>query len=118
SWSVATGVAFEGEATQLGQLVANLLDNAFKYAPAGSRVRLELAPGPILTEEDDGPGVPAADRDRIFERFHRSADIRHYVPGSGLGLALARAIAERHELTIELAPSARGARFVVKGPGT
>ena len=114
TWSIAPGVVFDCEEAQLGQLVTNLLDNAFKYAPAGSRVKLTLAPGPVLVVEDDGPGVPAADRERIFERFHRGAQ-RHDVPGTGLGLALARAIAERHDLTIRLAPADKGACFVVEG---
>lgn len=118
SWSVAPGIVFEGEEAQLGQLVTNLLDNALKYAPAGSKVRLALAPGPVLTVEDDGPGVPETDREKIFERFHRSANVRRDAPGSGLGLALARAIAERHDLTLTLAPSEKGARFIVKEQAT
>lgn len=114
TWVVEPGVTIDGEETQLGQLVTNLLDNAFKYVPAGGSVRLGLAPGPVLTVEDDGPGVPEAEREKIFRRFHRVAGTRHDIPGSGLGLALARAIAERHDLTIRLMPSDRGARFVVK----
>lgn len=115
TWSIAPGILFDGEEMQLTQLVTNLLDNAFKYVPPGGSVRLTLAPGPVLTVADDGPGVPEAEREKIFERFHRSADARG-APGSGLGLALARAIAERHELTLALAPSDRGARFVVERP--
>ncbi|WP_432767568.1 sensor histidine kinase [Sphingopyxis sp.] len=118
TWAVAPGVVFDGEETQLGQLVTNLLDNAFKYVPAGGAVRLTLAPGPVIEVADDGPGVPDGERERIFERFHRSRNATPDMPGSGLGLALARAIAERHELTIELAPSDTGARFVVKGRTT
>lgn len=114
SWSVAPGVVFDGEETQLTQLVTNLLDNAFKYVPAGGRVELILEPGPVLIVQDDGPGVPEAEREKIFERFHRSINAGTEAPGSGLGLALARAIAERHELTIALMPSDKGARFVVK----
>lgn len=116
AWDIAPHVVFDGEEVQLTQLVTNLLDNAFKYVPAGGAVRLTLAPGPVLTVADDGPGVPEGEREAIFERFHRSAATRD-APGSGLGLALARAIAERHDLTLTLAPSDKGARFVVRGAG-
>lgn len=115
TWSIAPGIAFDCEEAQVGQLVTNLLDNAFKYSPAGSEVRLALAPGPVLVVEDDGPGVPPGERERIFERFHRGAHRDRDIPGTGLGLALARAIAERHDLTIRLVPSDKGARFVVEG---
>ena len=113
TWTVAPAILFDGEEMQLTQLVTNLLDNAFKYVPSGGSVRLTLAAGPVLTVADDGPGVPEAEREKIFERFHRSANANG-APGSGLGLALARAIAERHELTLTLAPSDRGARFMVR----
>jgi len=116
-WTVEPGVIFRGEEVQLSQLVTNLLDNAFKYVPAGGRVRLSLASGPVLAVEDDGPGVPEGDREKIFDRFYRSRATEADLPGSGLGLALARAIAERHELTIGLDPSAKGARFVIRGEG-
>jgi signal transduction histidine kinase len=102
---------------QLTQLVANLLDNALKYVPKGGTIRLSLAKGPVLTVEDDGPGIAEGDREKIFRRFYRSRGEVSDSPGSGLGLALAKAIAERHDLTITLMPSVRGARFVVKEQG-
>lgn len=114
SWAIAPGVQFDGEETQISQMITNLLDNALKYVPAGGRIRLMLTAGPVLTVEDDGPGIPEADRDKIFERFHRSPANKADAPGCGLGLALVRAIAERHELTITLASSEKGARFVVQ----
>ena len=111
------GILFDGEEMQLTQLVTNLLDNALKYVPKGGAIRLSLAGGPVLTVEDDGPGIAETDREKIFRRFYRSRGEASDSPGSGLGLALAKAIAERHDLTIALMPSDRGARFVVKEQG-
>ena len=115
TWRITPGIKLEGEESQLGRLVTNLLDNAFKYVPEGGRVTLTLDPGPVLMVEDDGPGVPEAERERIFERFYRSEGQRGNLSGSGLGLALARAIAERHRLTLALEPAASGARFRLSG---
>ena len=115
TWRITPGIKLEGEESQLGRLVTNLLDNAFKYVPEGGRVTLTLDPGPVLMVEDDGPGVPEAERERIFERFYRSEGQRGNLSGSGLGLALAKAIAERHRLTLVLEPAASGARFRLSG---
>ena len=60
TWRITPGIKLEGEESQLGRLVTNLLDNAFKYVPEGGRVMLTLDPGPVLVVEDDGPGVPEA----------------------------------------------------------
>lgn len=113
-WDIGPGVHVEGEEAQLGRLVTNLLDNAFKYVPAGGSVKVTLAAGPVLTIADDGLGVPPADRSRVFDAFYRSGNVDQRQPGSGLGLALARAIAERHGLTLELVESGVGACFEVK----
>lgn len=114
--SIMPGITFQGEEMQLTRLVTNLLDNAFKYAPAGSTVRLSLEHGPVITVSDDGPGVAEPDREHIFDRFRRGrseAAAEGVGHSAGLGLALARAIAERHRLTLILAPSEKGACFVV-----
>ena len=116
TWQVAPGVAMDGEEIQLTRLITNLLDNAFKYVPAGGTVELQLEPGPVLIVRDDGPGIPAADRERIFDRFHRAGG-SGAGEGAGLGLALCRAIAERHGLSIELSEAGHGACFVVSGEG-
>jgi len=114
--SILPDVIFPGEEMQLTRLITNLLDNAFKYVPSGGTVRLSLQHGPTLAVSDDGPGVPEADRELIFDRFRRgsrSAGSGAAQQGVGLGLALARAIAERHGLTLRLVPAPRGAHFVV-----
>ncbi|MEL7690893.1 HAMP domain-containing sensor histidine kinase [Citromicrobium bathyomarinum] len=112
-WDIAPGVCLDGEESQLTRLMTNLLDNAFKYVPEGGKITLTLRPGPVLTVADDGPGVPPNHAERIFERFYRGDGREAGQTGSGLGLALARAIAERHGLTITLEPVDKGASFRV-----
>jgi signal transduction histidine kinase len=115
--SVMPGIMFQGEEMQLTRLITNLLDNAFKYVPTGGTVRIALEHGPMISVSDDGPGVAEADREAIFDRFRRGKSGMANAPltghSAGLGLALARAIAERHRLTLNLAPSQKGASFVV-----
>ena len=119
---IEPGVTMEGEEMQVVRLVTNLLDNAFKYVPSGGRVELSLRHGPIMAVRDDGPGIPPDARAQVFERFNRgplhgrtaaTAD-EGQTQGSGLGLTLARAIAERHELQLVLEDSQSGAHFVVR----
>ncbi|MBJ7443515.1 MAG: HAMP domain-containing histidine kinase [Sphingobium sp.] len=109
---IAPGVMLRADPMQMMRLMSNLLDNAFKYVPSGGSVALELSPGPRIIVQDDGPGIPAADRARIFERYVR-LDVGSG-GGHGLGLALARAIAQRHELSLHVEDAAPGARFVVQ----
>jgi signal transduction histidine kinase len=78
-------------------------------------VRLVVAPGPRILVEDNGPGVAPEDRERIFQRFLRSASSRN---GHGLGLALVKVIAARHGLTARVEDAAPGARFVIEPVGT
>jgi signal transduction histidine kinase len=116
--SIMPGISCQGEEMQLTRLITNLLDNAFKYVPAGGTVRLSLEQGPTLSVSDNGPGVPEDEREHIFDRFRRGrSNIQTGESGrrhsAGLGLALARAIAERHRLTLKLVPSPQGASFVV-----
>ncbi|BAK64898.1 two-component system sensor histidine kinase [Sphingobium sp. SYK-6] len=111
--AIEPGVTMLAERMQIVRLVSNLLDNAIKYVPAGGTVCLALTHGPRIIIADDGPGIPPEDRARIFERFARSAG-QVTQPGHGLGLALARAIAQRHGLVLRLDETARGACFVVE----
>lgn len=111
---IEPGVVIEGEEMHITRLVTNLLDNAFKFVPGGGTVWLKLRRGPRLVVSDDGPGIPEEQRERIFEKFSRG-DRQLGPQGAGLGLALCRAIAERHHLEIDLVPSSGGACFTV-GP--
>jgi signal transduction histidine kinase len=108
-----------GDPGQLRRAVANLLDNAVRHARDRIVVTLDERPngGVELTVADDGPGVPPADRDRIFERFTRLDDARSAQDGgAGLGLAIARDIAVRHGGTVAV-DGPPGARFVLLLPG-
>lgn len=108
--AITPGVTLRGERMQLTRMIANLLDNAVKFVPAGASVRLTVGPGPVVTVEDSGPGVAPADRDLIFRRFGRvSTD----AAGHGLGLALVKVIATRHGLAARCEDAGPGARFVV-----
>ncbi len=114
SWEIAPGVGFVGDEAQLGQIVTNLLDNAFKYNRPGGAIRVILERGPRLSIADNGPGIAATDRERVFERFWRGPSARAGdQSGAGLGLALARAIAERHGLTLRVMPNEPGAHFLL-----
>lgn len=106
-------VVLAGWEPGLRLLVENLLENAARHGRAGGTVRLTLS-ADALVVEDDGPGVPAADRARIFEPFARIAT--RDVPGSGLGLALVAQQARLHEATVVVddAPELGGARFAVR----
>jgi signal transduction histidine kinase len=87
-----------GDGAQLRSALANLLDNALKFTPAGGSVGLGLhreGDMGVLWVEDTGIGIPEQDRAHLFRRFHRGRNAANY-PGSGLGLAIVKAIAERH----------------------
>jgi signal transduction histidine kinase len=100
------------------QALDNLLANAIKHSPAEGRVEVELREdegGWCFTVADRGPGVPAAEREAIFEPFHRTA---HDVPGKGLGLAIVRDVAQRHEGRVWVeGREAGGACFHLRLPG-
>ncbi len=88
-----------GQNDALNILVRNLLDNAIKYTPEGGTVNVSVvqdADSVRLTVEDSGPGVPLADRARLFDRFYRIAGPQQGVSGSGLGLAIVKTIADMH----------------------
>ncbi|MFF7706865.1 sensor histidine kinase N-terminal domain-containing protein [Pseudomonas sp. NPDC007930] len=96
-------VSVRGEPTLLHELISNLLDNALAHTPAGGNVTLRvLAPG-VLEVEDDGPGIPLNERERVFERFYRGT-----AQGAGLGLAIVGEICRAHRAQISLHDGAAG----------
>ena len=111
---VDRGVAVEGRPESLARAVRNLVDNAVKFSEHGP-VEV-VVDGGTVTVHDAGPGVPEADRERIFERFHRLEADRDR-PGSGLGLAMVRLVAEAHGGTVTAGDSPLGgAAFSLKIP--
>ena len=110
-------VAVRGDATALHALARNLIDNAIRYAPAGGAVRLAAFAedgSAFLVVEDDGPGIPPAERARVFDRFYRLPG--SHAEGSGLGLAIARQVADAHgaEIALDDAAGGRGLRVTVR----
>jgi signal transduction histidine kinase len=106
---------------RLHQVVANLVDNAMKHSPPGGRVTVRARGGPVpgsldLEVCDEGPGIPEADRVRVFDRFHRGSH-PGTDGGTGLGLAIARWAVDLHGGRIEVAESPRGCRIHVTLPG-
>jgi signal transduction histidine kinase len=114
-----TAVKVRGERKSLAHLVRNLLDNAARHATSRVEVSTALNDGlPILVVDDDGPGIPEADRARVFERFTRLSSSRSRDGGgAGLGLALVRRVAEQHGAAVRVERSPHGgARLEVRFP--
>lgn len=116
--SNVSGAPVRGSRDELRRLVRNLVENAVKHAKASVRLTASSdSQHSRLDVEDDGPGVPPHDRDRVFDRFYRADASRSRASGgTGLGLAIARAIAERHHGCLELVDSETGAHFVLLLP--
>ena len=100
----------KGDTSSVRELVTNLIDNAIRYTQSGGKVTVKLAvnknPHDMqrnkhaidLLVEDDGPGIPPAEREKVFERFYRV--LGNNVPGSGLGLAIVKEIVQAHDAKI------------------
>lgn len=103
SLDAAPQVQVRGDGEALRALVRNLVDNAVRYTPPHGTVQVRCrssAQGALLEVTDSGPGIAAADRERVFDRFYRRAAAQE--SGTGLGLAIVKAIAERHHAQILL----------------
>jgi signal transduction histidine kinase len=109
-----------GDERRLRQMLMNLLDNAVRHTPSGGSVKVELASLPETLEiavTDGGSGIPEAERQRIFERFVRLDASRRASDGAGLGLPIARMIAEAHAGSLALSRSdSSGSTFLVRLP--
>jgi signal transduction histidine kinase len=127
---------FSFDALAVQQALVNLIDNALKHSPPASEVVVTLeclpasavgadgeagtAPSLRLTVTDQGPGVPVAERERIFERFHRlGAELRRETPGVGLGLSIVKHVVEAHDGRVWVEDAAGGgSRFVIELPAS
>ena len=111
----------QGDAEALRILLRNLLENAIKYTPTGGRVLVDAAASDGRTRlvvEDSGPGIPEADRERVFDRFYRSGDATATSSGSGLGLSIVKTVAAQHGASVRLdsSPTLAGLRVTVEFP--
>jgi two-component system sensor histidine kinase TctE len=108
-------VIVSGDERLLSEVLSNLIDNALRYGNRGGHVTLIVEAGlqPKLSVQDDGPGIPAEERTRIFERFYRVQNADG--DGCGLGLSIVEEIARLHHATVEVHNGAndRGSRFTV-----
>lgn len=114
------GARVRGVRADLVRMFRNLIDNAIEHGDASCAVRVDVTVDERqrlarVVVENDGPGVGAEDRDRIFEHFHRGADARA-ISGAGLGLGIAREIAVRHDGNLMLERAADPTRFVITLP--
>jgi signal transduction histidine kinase len=111
---IEPGIRIRGDRQLLAQMLSNLVENALAHTPPGSTVSLALIEGPRITVADNGPGIPANERDRVFDRFYR-LDRSRSTAGSGLGLALVKAIAGLHGLPIRLEDRQPGLAVIIGG---
>lgn len=106
-----------GHRGQLARVVRNLLDNAERHARSTVTVSLTVTDECVLEVSDDGPGVPTAERERVFDPFVRLDEDRDREDGgSGLGLAIVSEIITAHGGTVSVLDNEPGARFVVRLP--
>jgi two-component system sensor histidine kinase TctE len=115
-----SGVLVRGHDLLVDEMLSNLVDNAISYGGAGGKVtvRLTAGPAPVLSVEDEGPGIPEAEREHVLERFYRIAG----TPGSGcgLGLAIGQEIARAHGATLEITQpeTGRGTLVIIRFPAS
>jgi signal transduction histidine kinase len=107
---IEDGIEMTGDRQLLSLLASNLIENALHHTPAGTTIRLALhraGTGFAMHVVDNGPGIPADERDKVLDRFYR-LDRSRSTPGSGLGLAMVKAIANLHGLSLELGDARPG----------
>lgn len=105
----------EGDKDLLTQLFVNLVENSMKHCPAGTTIQMSLQQSHdryAAIVADNGPGIPAAEREKVFRRLYRLNKSRNS-PGNGLGLSMVKAIADLHGMSIEIQDNHPGAKFVL-----
>jgi len=113
---IKPGLKVTGNRHLLAQAISNLLDNAFKYTPNSSTIRLQAvleAGHVLLSVSDNGPGIAVEQRDKVFERFVRLEPDRSTM-GNGLGLSLVKAVAGLHKAELTLEDNQPGLRVVLR----
>jgi signal transduction histidine kinase len=113
---IEPGLSIHGDRELLTQMLANLIENAIRHTPTGSRIEMVLArtPSGIAGEvADNGAGVPASERELIFRRFYR-LDRSRTTPGSGLGLVLVAAVADLHGSELAVSDNGPGLRVTIR----
>jgi signal transduction histidine kinase len=117
-FEIAEGIHMTGDRQLLAQMISNIVENALSHTPTGSVVKIGLAPAAKGFEarvSDNGPGVPEAEREKVLDRFYR-LDRSRTTSGSGLGLALVKAIAHLHGLSLRLEDARPGLSVILNGP--
>jgi signal transduction histidine kinase len=115
----AASVHLTGDVDALGRIASNLIDNAVRHAASAVTVDVAVADGGMaaLTVADDGPGIPAADTELVFDRFTRLDEARSRdAGGTGLGLPIVRELVRIHGGTVALEDNEPGLRAVVNLP--
>lgn len=113
---VGGAVNIHGDRELLTQMVANLIENAISHCPAGTAITVGLVGDTAVSAlyvADTGPGIPEAEREKVLRRFYR-LEASRTTPGSGLGLALVRAVAELHGASLTLSDNHPGLRVTVR----
>jgi signal transduction histidine kinase len=104
-----------GDRNLLFEALSNLVDNAIKFTPEGGTVKMELRKtpgGPQVSIADTGPGIPAAEREVVLQRFYRSEKTQH-LPGSGIGLSIVSAVLRVHDFKMKMACAEPGVRVII-----
>ena len=116
--SIERDVAVSGDRELLTQMFANLVENALRHTGAGSKIAIDLRRDegtPVASIADDGPGIPAPMRPSVLKRFVR-LDSSRGTPGNGLGLSLVAAVADLHDIGLELGDNQPGLRVTLRFP--
>jgi signal transduction histidine kinase len=117
-FSGTTRMTVKGDRDLLVQLFANLIENAIRHCPPGAQIKAGLRTDRgkvVATVSDNGPGIPAEEREKVFRRLYRRESSRT-TPGNGLGLSMVAAIAKLHDAQIELSDNAPGLRVELRFP--